>query len=387
MRSLTNTIYKSFVFRFFPKKRTRHLLGDMRRKKSKTLILPSMMNPQIQQICDLTSSTYHSVKYQENTFYIAGSTWNRKTVRKSGEGIHSAQGVLSCICDGNVQSFLMDSDMLYTVEILSPELLFLGAKTEKNAFQLFSLSQQKVIQQQHDTRGGGCYVSCYLPQERELLVNTRNGILHLIDSTTLFVKESMQITPLGIRLWVLDYDKNEEIIYTADYAGTLYKIQKKGLKILKKICLLDLYCSRDNHGNPPSLWGLSSGKGTTIGGDRFGGVTIFNEDLRIQNHYRLLKNGDILTDPLQKVPSSEVESIMSLKRIDDQHFLFGSRWGNVFLGDIQGNVQKILTVPMGIQKENSAFTMEYADTPNGIVEILVTFGDGQVYSFRFADSL
>ncbi|MDR0860561.1 MAG: hypothetical protein LBO09_06390 [Candidatus Peribacteria bacterium] len=337
------------------------------------------MKFEIKKIVDIPTSTYHTAKYGEDNFFIAGSNWNRKSVQKGNEPLFSAQGRLYHYGAGKVVSFPTDTDMLYIVEVISKDLLFLGAKTEKNTFQLFSLSQKKVIKQQSDPQGGGCYGTLYLPENQELLMATRNGFLQTVDIASLKVKKSVQITPSGVRLWGIYYDTSEGNIYTGDYLGTLYKIRKDGFTIEKKVCLYDLYKHYDNHDNPPSLWGLSYQNGKIIGGDRFGGITIWDKDLHQQDHYRLKKDGTLILDPLQKIPSCEVESVMSLKMVDDQHFLLGSRWGNVFLGDTQRTLQKILTVPMGIQKENSAFTMERLDHNDGI-EILITFGDGQVYA-------
>jgi hypothetical protein len=143
--------------------------------------------------------------------------------------------------------------------------------------------------------------------------------------------------------------------------------------------LFDLYEHNDNYDNPPSLWGLSSQGNLIVGGDRFGGINIWDKELNLLKHFRIKKDGTVINDPLEDFPSSDMESVMSLRMLDDTHFLFGSRWGNLFLSDLDGNIEKILNVPMGIQKENSAFTMEQIPIPEGM-EILVTFGDGQVYS-------
>lgn len=340
------------------------------------------MQLRVTQIADLPTSTYHTARYHKNIIFVAGSDWQRKTVPKTQGHMHSAQGLLYRIDDEGIQSFSSDTDMLYIVEVLSKDTLFLGAKTHKNTFQLFSISEQKVIRQKSDEKGGGCYGTLFLTHENELLMNTRNGWLQIIDSTTLKIKESKQITKAGERLWQIHYDEANEVIYTTDYNGTLYKIKKKGLEIVKQNSLLDLYRHNDNHGNPPSLWGISLVGNILVGGDRFGGISLWDEQLHLMWNYRLKKDREIVYDPRYRFPSSEMESVMCLRMLDETHFLFGSRWGNVFLGDLFGKVEKVLNVPMGIQKENSAFAMERIVTAEG-VEMLVTFGDGQVYSIQY----
>lgn len=130
------------------------------------------------------------------------------------------------------------------------------------------------------------------------------------------------------------------------------------------------------------MWGLSYHNGTIVGGDRFGGITIWDADLNLISHRRLKKDMSIIKDPSLQFLSSEMESIMSVKMINDEYFLVGSRWGNVFLLNLDGEIKKIIDVPMGIQKENSAFTMDKVLTPLGI-EIFITFGDGQIYSVLY----
>ncbi len=338
------------------------------------------MNLKIKKIADFPTSTYNSTRYDPLTIYVAGSMWNRKEIIKDGSGIYSAQGVLHSIKDGRIESATTDSDMLYIVEKISADILFLGAKTEKNAFQLFSISENKVLQKRSDLIGGGCYGTMFTEESQELIMNTRKGYLQIVDPSSLTIKKSERITEPNIQLWQLYFDSAKNIIYTSDYLGNLYKISKETLKIISQESLMNHYCHLDNHSNYPSLWGLSGNDQFLFGGDRFGGITIFDKkSLQIVKSFRMRKDGDLVYDPKTKMPSQEVESIMSLKSIGNEHFIFGSRWGNVFLCDLDGNIEKILNVPMGIQKENSPFTMEYSSVEN-MTEILVTFGDGQVYS-------
>lgn len=332
----------------------------------------------IKKLVDLQTSTYHTARYDAHTLFVAGSDWDRKNVVKPiDKGF--AKGVLFRLEDYKITSFPMDTDMLYIVEVISDDILFLGAKTEKNTFQTFSIKEGKIIKQKSDFQGGGCYGTLYIPSQKELLMNTRNGYLQTVDIETLEIKKSAKITPEGVRLWQIHYVEDKNIIYTSDYLGNLYKIEKKGLKILKKVSLFDIYKHNDNHNNPPSLWGLSYQNGKVVGGDRFGGVTIWDSDLNMISHMRIKKDMRIITDPTSKFLSSEMESVMSAKMLNDEYFLIGTRWGNVFLINLRGEIKKIINAPMGIQKENSAFTMEKVSAPNGI-EILITFGDGQIYS-------
>lgn len=338
------------------------------------------MKLKIKKIADFPTSTYNSVRYDPSTIFVAGSMWNRKEVLKHSSGIYSAQGVLHSISKDKIESLKTDSNMLYIVEKISNDILFLGAKTEKNAFQLFSIPEQKVIKEKNDPVGGGCYGTMFAKESHELIMNTRNGYLQIVDPYSLEVKKSEKITEPGIQLWQLYFDQAENIIYTSDYLGNLYKINKKTLRIIGKTSLSNHYRHLDNYNNHPSLWGLSGNNELLFGGDRFGGVTIFDKSsLQIVNNFRIKKNGEIVHNPKIRTPSHEVESIMSLKTLDNEHFICGSRWGNIFLCDLEGNIEKILNVPMGIQKENSPFTMEHSSLNNKL-EILVTFGDGQVFS-------
>lgn len=335
----------------------------------------------IKKIASLPTSTYHTTRYDQQTIFVAGSNWDRKKVQKpKKDGF--AKGVLFRIHEDEITNFPMNTDMLYIVDVVSPNFLFLGAKTKKNTFQLFSVKDKKVVKQKSDLHGGGCYGTLYINSQKELLMNTRNGYLQTVDIETLETKESVKITPKGERLWQIQYVEDQDIIYTSDYLGNLYKIQKKGFKIIKKVSLFDIYKHNDNHGNPPSLWGLSYHNGTIVGGDRFGGITLWDADLNLISHRRIKKDMSTVKDPSFQFPSSEMESIMSAKMINDEYFLIGSRWGNVFLLNLDGEIKKIIDVPMGIQKENSAFTMDQVLNPLGI-EILITFGDGQIYSVLY----
>lgn len=338
------------------------------------------MKLEINQIADFPTSTYNSTRYNQSTIFVAGSMWNRKEVKKEGSGVYSAQGILYIVTDGKMESIKTNSDMLYIVEKISADILFLGAKTQKNAFQLFSISKNKIVQKKNDLTGGGCYGTMFTAKTNELIMNTRNGYLQIVDPFSFIVKKSTKITEPGIQLWQVYFDDVNNIIYSSDYFGNLYKIDKETLRVIKKESLFNHYHHLDNHNNPPSLWGLSGNNDFLFGGDRFGGITFFDKnDLQIVKNFRIKINGEVVNDPAKGIPSNEIESIMSLKMIDEQHFIFGSRWGNVFLCDLQGSFTKILSVPMGIQKENSPFTMEHSFF-NGKTEVLVTFGDGQVFS-------
>ena len=342
---------------------------------------PMDIKLKIKKIAFLPTSTYHTTRYDQKTVFIAGSDWDRKKIQKpKKDGF--AKGVLFRVNDDGITTFPMNTDMLYIVEVVSQNILFLGAKTEKNTFQLFSVKDETVIKQKSDLQGGGCYGTLYVHNQKELLMNTRNGYLKNVDIETLKTKESVKITPKNERLWQIHYVEEQDIIYTSDYLGNLYKIQKQGFKIIKKVSLFDIYKHNDNHGNPPSLWGLSYHNGIIIGGDRFGGITVWDNDLNLISHKRLKKDMSIIKNPNLQFPSSEMESIMSVKMINDKYFLIGSRWGNVFLLNLVGGIKKIIDVPMGIQKENSAFTMDKVITPSGI-EIFITFGDGQIYSVLY----
>ncbi len=335
----------------------------------------------IKHLVSLPSSTYHTIRYDSKTIFVGGSDWNREKIPKSQKE-NFAKGVLFRICQDNVETLHLDSDMIYCVNQISNNLLFLGAKTEKNSFQIFSIKDKKIIKQKDDPKGLGCYETLFIEEKKELLMSTRNGYLQIVDVKTLSIKESTQITKTD-RLWSILFVDKKDIIFASDYAGNLYKIRKKGLKVIKKISLLDLYKHKDNHSNYPSLWGLSYFEDIIISGDRFGGITIWDEDLNMKDHLRIKKDLSTITDPKLRLDSSEVESIMSVAIIDKNNFLAGTRWGNVLLINKDKKIEKIISVPMGIQKENSAFTMNKSSTSKGDCEVLITFGDGQIYSISF----
>lgn len=341
------------------------------------------MKLNILQITDLPTSTYHTAKYDSQHYYIAGSDRERKKIIKTKSWVHSAQWILYHINGIETLAYKMDTDMLYIVEVISPDILFLWSKIGKNTFQLFSISQKKIIKQKTDKRGNGCYGTLYSPEHNELIMNTRNGILQIVDANDLTIKDYIKLTPWGERLWQIYYDKKNDIIFTSDYLGHVYKVQKTWLHLIKQAWLSDLYNHNDNHDLPASIWWLAYHNDKVVTWDRFWWVTIRDDDLNILSHYRLKRDGTHVTDPHQLLNSSEMESIMSLKILDEQYFLLGTRWWNVFLCDMIGNLEKILSVPMGIQKENSAFTMERVDIA-GWVEVLITFWDGQVYSVQYS---
>lgn len=295
-----------------------------------------------------------------NKLYVGGSDWNRRKVPYSKKIAEKSKGVLY-ILDKTKSGYvkmkkIIFPSMIYTILRLSNKTLFIGCKSRNGAYNLIN-SEGEILKQKDDKTGRGIYNSVLDKKRKEILLTTRSGKLEIIDSKTLELKSSIQVTSKKTRLWSIDYETKDNKVYLGDYAGVLYILHRK--KLIKKINLKKFHLDKGKvkEGWGPSLWGIKSSSGIIILGDRWGSVIILNK-----------KNLDL------KKQIRIGEDISCIEGLSKTNILIGTRYGKLFLLDLKSyKSKKILEIKPPLQKENAIWGMSKAKDG-----VLVCFADGNV---------
>ena len=299
----------------------------------------------------LNTSVYTSLELG-NRIYVGASDWDRRKIKYSKDIAKKSKGILYLFKkDKSIEKKIIFPSMVYSIIKLDKKRIFVGCKSEIGTFNLFDLNGN-LLNQKDDKVGGGVYDSIFNPLKKEIVCTTRSGILEILNSETLEIKEKINLSK-NARIWPLIIKKRRMI--TGDYNGVLYIIDSRKIK---KLDLKKFYKGdkrlKENFG--PSIWGIESIKENIFVGTRWGHIVVFDKNLELINKILI------------------GEDITSLKKKSSNILLVGTRYGKVYLLNIKNNNPSlILERKPVLQKENAIWSISRSKKG-----FLVNFADGEV---------
>ncbi len=302
------------------------------------------------------TSVYSALENNGN-LYVGGSNWIRREVPYSKKIAINSNGLIYILNKKlKIIRKLYFPSMVYSIIKLNGKRLFIGCKSEKKSFNIIN-QKGDILKHKNDKNGKGVYNAVFDYKRNEIICTTRSGKIEFIDANNLKIKSKIQISSLKTRLWSLKINNKKGIIYTGDYEGNLYLINREKLKY-KKFDLKDLYYKdkRLVKGFSPSLWGLELAGNKIIIGTRWGDILLLNENFKLEKRISI------------------GEDISCLEKLNDKTIFVGTRYGKLLELNLNSyKTSKIIEIKPFLQKENAIWGM--ARSKDGV---LVCFADGNV---------
>ncbi|MBD3303559.1 hypothetical protein GF343_00275 [Candidatus Woesearchaeota archaeon] len=309
--------------------------------------------PRIKYRLRFPSSVYAAIT-AGSRLYVGGSVWDRRKVEYSKEIAKKTKGVVYVLHKQDLEDTVFFPHMVYSLLGLPSRKIFVGCKDTARTFNLIDRTGA-ILKQKDDKIGKGCYNAVFDSRKREILVPTRSGKLEILD-TNLRIKKKLQLASAKTRLWSVDFDSSN--IYTGDYDGNLFVVDRKRFKKIGEVNLKKFYPGdkRLKKGFGPSLWGLKITGNRIITGNRWGDIIVFNK--KLQAEHRI----------------NAGEDVSCIEKLSKQILLIGTRYGKLYSFDLKtGKLRKITEIKPTLQKENAIWGMTHAKDG-----VLVCWADGVI---------